>query len=61
MLRVYASIAVGCAAAVSIFARLVSGKRNVTLRNWRGILVLYLLGMGSIRTVEFLIALVLGN
>jgi hypothetical protein len=61
MLRVYASIAVGCAAAAAIFAGLVSGKRNVTLRSWRGILVLYLLCMGSIRTVEFLITLVLGN
>ncbi len=61
MLRLYGSIAVGCAVAVSVFVRLVSGKRNVTLRNWRGILVLYLLGMGSIRTVEFLIVLALGN
>jgi hypothetical protein len=61
MLRLYGSIAVGCAAAVAIFVRIVSGKRDVTLRNWRGILVLYLLGMGGIRTVEFLVTLVLGN
>lgn len=61
MLRIYLSVFVGVVAAVWVFNRLVSGKSTVKLPNWRGIVVLYLMGMGSIWTVQFILTLVLGD
>jgi hypothetical protein len=61
VLRIYLSVFVGVVAAVWIFNRLVSGKSTVKLPNWRGIVVLYLMGMGSIWTVQFVLTLVLGD
>jgi hypothetical protein len=60
MLKVYLSVGVGCAAAVWIFRSLISAKPGVTLRTWKGIFILYLVAMGTIRTVEIVLALVLG-
>jgi hypothetical protein len=61
VLRLYLSVFVGVVTAIWVFNRLVSGKSTVRLSNWRGMIVLYLMGMGSIWTVQFILTLVLGD
>jgi uncharacterized membrane protein YeiB len=60
MTTIYLSILTGVGVATLVFRYIVRGRRDVTLRDWRGVLVYYLLGMGAIHSLHILTKLLVG-
>lgn len=60
MTTIYLSIFTGACLAMLVFRYIVSGRSDVTLRNWRGVLVYFMLGMGAIHSIGILTALLAG-
>jgi hypothetical protein len=61
MPTVFLSIFLGSVAAMVVFLRLVSGRSDVTMHTWKGMLVLFLIGMGSVWCCHILISLALNK
>ena len=61
MPKVFLSIFLGTVVAMVVFLQLVSGKSDVTLHTWKGMLVLFLIGMGSVWCCHILVSLVLNK
>jgi hypothetical protein len=60
MPSVYVSIAIGICLASLVFFCVVCGRDRVTLRTWRGLLVYFLLGMGTVWCLEIIQGLIFG-
>jgi hypothetical protein len=60
MIVTFIHILAGVCLASLVFKYLVSGQSDVTLRNWRGMLVYFLLAMGAIHSVRIAFTLLAG-
>jgi multisubunit Na+/H+ antiporter MnhE subunit len=60
MTSIFLSILTGACLAMLVFRYVVSGRSDVTLRNWRGVLVYFMLAMGAIQASMIVLTLLSG-